>query len=114
MARLGKSGQRLCRPSAGGRKSSGRRNSRSTSGNATERALSTVSEMALKPTQAPEKRDRAQPYRPNSRYSPTSAGLSTGMLQAIRACSLWCGMEELTQPWSSPHTTSTPPWGEEP
>src|SRR4030095_14627220 len=38
--------------------------------------LSTTSDSAVKPTQLPEKRDSAQPYRPNSRYSATTAGAS--------------------------------------
>ncbi|MNZ48235.1 hypothetical protein D3C78_659740 [compost metagenome] len=76
--------------------------------------LSTTSERAVKPTQAPEKRDSAQPYRPNSRYSAMVAGETVGTLQAWKARSLWCGMEEDTQPWSSPATISTPPLGEEP
>ena len=75
---------------------------------------STTSEIALKPTHAPEKRDSAQPYRPNSRYSATLAGCSTGMLHACIATSLWCGIDDDTQPWSSPATTSTPPCGLEP
>ena len=71
--------------------------------------LSTTSEIALKPTHAPLKRESAQPYRPNSRYSATLAGWTSGMLQACSAWSLWCGVLLDTQPWSSPQTTSTPP-----
>ena len=80
----------------------------------TEAADSTVSEIALKPTHVPEKRDSAKPHSPKARYSATLAGLSVGMNQAMKATSDWCGMEEETQPWSSPATTSTPPCGEEP
>ncbi|MNS98984.1 hypothetical protein D3C72_1333670 [compost metagenome] len=76
--------------------------------------LSTVSEIALKPTHMPEKRDSAQPYKPNSRYSAMLAGLTMGMLHACMAKSLWCGIDDDTQPWSSPATTSTPPRGDEP
>jgi hypothetical protein len=33
---------------------------------------------------------------------------------ALHRTSLWCGIDEETQPWSSPATTSTPPCGDEP
>lgn len=42
------------------------------------------------------------------------AGFTTGMCHAIIAKSLWCGIDDDTQPWSSPATTSTPPCGDEP
>src|SRR5690606_8378638 len=77
-------------------------------------ALSTTSEIAFMPTQAPEARDSAQPYNPNSISSETLAGLSTGMRQEIIAKSLWCENADETQPWSSPATTSTPPCGDDP
>jgi hypothetical protein len=77
-------------------------------------ALSTTSDNAVKPTQLPEKRDSAQPYRPNSRYSATLAGDTTGACHDWNAWSLWCGMDEDTHPWSSPATISTPPCGEAP
>ena len=77
-------------------------------------ALSTTSEIAFMPTHAPEARDSAQPYNPNSISSATLAGLSTGMRHDIIAKSLWCEKADDTQPWSSPATTSTPPCGEAP
>ena len=76
--------------------------------------LSTTSDSAVKPTQLPEKRDSSQPYRPYSRYSATQPGDTIGMCQACRVTSLWCGIDDDTQPWSSPATTSTPPCGDEP
>ena len=76
--------------------------------------LSTISDSAVKPTQLPEKRESAQPYSPNSRYSATFAGATMGACQDWKAWSLWCGMEEDTQPWSSPATISTPPCGDAP
>ena len=76
--------------------------------------LSTTSESAVMPTQAPEKRDSAQPCRPNSISSAMLDGDSTGIRQAWKTRSLWCGIDEDTQPWSSPATTSTPPCGEAP
>ena len=54
----------------------------------TEAELSTVSAIALKPTQQPEKRDSAKPSKPKSRYSCTVAGLSTGIIAAAKICSL--------------------------
>ena len=42
------------------------------------------------------------------------AGDSTGISQLWKAWSLWWGIDDETQPWSSPATTSTPPVGEEP
>ncbi len=42
------------------------------------------------------------------------AGCSVGMNQLMKATSDWCGIEDDTQPWSSPATTSTPPCGDEP
>ena len=42
-------------------------------------------------------------------YSCTFAGLSTGMQQALRMCSLWCASVEDFAAWSSPASTSTPP-----
>ena len=68
----------------------------------------------MKPTHIPEKRDRAIPYRPNSRYSATFAGFSQGIMKVRNATSDWCGMDEEIQPWSSPAITSTPPVGELP
>ena len=68
------------------------------SGSSTEDPDSTVSEMALKPTQVPEKRDKAMPYSPKARYSLTEAGFSTGMNQVMKATSDWCGIEDDTQP----------------
>src|SRR5512142_1049760 len=97
-----------------GAKSTGSVKSSGTASRSTVIADSTTSLIALKPIQAPEKRDSAQPYSPNSRYSATLAGCSTGMLQACMATSLWCGIDEDTQPWSSPATTSTPPSDDEP
>jgi len=41
-------------------------------------------------------------------------GCITGIRQAMKAWSLWCGIDDDTQPWSSPATTSTPPCGDEP
>jgi hypothetical protein len=84
------------------------------SSRSTVEPLSTTSESAVKPTQLPEKRDSAQPYRPNSRYSATLAGASTGMCHDCIAASLWCGIDDETQPWSSPATTRTPPCGDAP
>jgi hypothetical protein len=37
-----------------------------------------------------------------------------GACQDWKAWSLWCGIDEDTQPWSSPATISTPPCGEAP
>ena len=68
------------------------------SGNSTDAPDSTVSEIALKPTQVPEKRDNAKPYSPKDRYSATEAGFSTGMDQDMKATSDWCGIEDDTQP----------------
>ena len=76
--------------------------------------LSTTSDSAVSPTQWPEKRDSAQPYSPNSRCSATLAGATMGMWKAWNSWSLWCGIDDDTQPWSSPATTSTPPCGDEP
>ena len=42
-----------------------------------------TSDSAVKPTQLPEKRDSAQPYRPNSRYSATLAGATTGIVPGL-------------------------------
>ena len=71
--------------------------------------LSTTSATVLKPTQRPDQRDIAQPCRPSSSRSRTSAGTSTGMWAAISAGSLWCGTVEDLQAWSSPAIASTPP-----
>ena len=79
-----------------------------------EEADSTVSEIALNPTHIPENRDSAIPYRPYSRYSATDAGFRLGMTNVMKATSDWCGIDDETQPWSSPATTSTPPCGELP
>ena len=37
------------------------------------------------------------------------AGASTGIIIALKTCSVWCGSVELFAPWSSPAITSTPP-----
>ena len=84
------------------------------SGSSTEDPDSTVSEIALKPTQVPENRDSAMPYSPKARYSLTEAGFRTGMNHVMNDTSDWCGIDDDTQPWSSPATTSTPPCGDEP
>jgi len=44
----------------------------------------------------------------------TLAGATMGACQDWKAWSLWCGIDDETQPWSSPATTSTPPCGDEP
>jgi hypothetical protein len=116
IASEGRSVARTCSDptSGGGAKSTGSSKSSATRSRSTVMPDSTTSLIALKPTHAPEKRDSAQPYNPNSRYSATLAGCSTGIDQACIATSDWCGIDEDTQPWSSPATTSTPPAGLEP
>ena len=42
------------------------------------------------------------------------AGFRLGINQVRNATSDWCGMDDETQPWSSPATTKTPPLGELP
>src|SRR5690606_20103124 len=93
----GKSGQRMCRPPGGGTKFAGFTNCRA-GGSCTDIADSTVSDIALKPTHMPEKRDNAIPYRPYSRYSATFAGFRLGMNQARKATSDWCGIDDETHP----------------
>ncbi|CAB3771891.1 hypothetical protein LMG29542_06722 [Paraburkholderia humisilvae] len=61
IARLGRSGQRLCKPSSGVVKSAHVDQSVRSASRSTLEPDSTVSEIALKPTHAPEKRDSAQP-----------------------------------------------------
>ena len=93
---LGGSLRRTCIPPSGPAKS-GRTKLRS-DGSSTDWPASTVSEIALNPTHAPEKRDRAKPYSPNSRYSRIEAGFSVGMNHAMKATSDWCGIDDDTQP----------------
>jgi hypothetical protein len=63
----GGSGQRIHSPSGGGAKSSGVTISIRDGSPKIDAELSTVSEMALKPTQQPEYRDSAKPRIPRSR-----------------------------------------------
>ncbi len=80
-------------------------------GSASTEALdSTVSASALKPTTQPEKRDIAHACKPRSRYSCTLHGYSIGIMQAEKIWSDWCGSVDEYAPWSSPATSSTPPY----
>src|SRR5439155_12188771 len=44
----------------------------------------------------------------------TLAGFSTGIKQALKMCSDWCGSVDDFAAWSSPASASTPPWREVP
>ncbi len=105
----GVSGQRMPRPSGGMGKSAGRVMPIRMGSTSTTALDSTTSVVALRPTQHPEKRERANPISPRSRCSCTFAGFSTGIMAAAMICSLWCGRVEDWQPWSSPMTARTPP-----
>jgi hypothetical protein len=73
--------------------------------------LSTVSWTHLSDTQAPENRDIAIPSSPYSRISATPDGFRIGTIASTIAYSLWCAVVELSQVWSSPSSSSTPPSG---
>ena len=73
-----------------------------------------MSAIAFIAIQQPEKRDIAQPCRPKSRNSCSVEGFSTGIMEAAKMWSLWCGSEDDFAPWSSPTITSTPPCFEVP
>jgi hypothetical protein len=104
----------MFRPPAGSVKSCGIRICTRSGSTSTDAPDSTTSVTHLNAIQQPEYRLIAKPCRPRSRYSCTLAGLSTGMQQAFRMCSLWCGSVEDFAPWSSPASTSTPPCFEVP
>ena len=103
------SGQRSDRPPADNNMSGSTIAGRSGS-TSTVAEHSTISVWHLKPTQRPAKRLIAQPSKPYSMYSPTPPGDSSGTMAEARLCSLWCGSVDDTAPWSSPTSSSTPPW----
>src|SRR5690348_12334915 len=83
--------RRVFRPPSGIAKSCGILTSTRNGSASTEALDSTVSASALKATAQPEKRDIAQPCTPRSRYSCTFDGYSTGIMQAAKMWSDWCG-----------------------
>ena len=112
----GGSGQRMLRPSGGMSKSVGQSRSRRGSGStSTEAELSIVSAITLNADPAAgiarhrpaiAGRDRGTPARPT--------GFRTGIMASMKAYSLWCAVVEDLQVWSSPASTSTPPWRDVP
>ena len=108
------SGQRIWTPSGGRAASVGSVTCTRSGSISTVAVVSTVSDTSLNPVQSPENRDMAQPWRPRSRNSWTPAGCRMGIMASMRANSLWCAEVEDLQVWSSPDSTSTPPWGEVP
>ena len=70
---------------------------------------STTSWMVFMPDHTPEKRLMAKACRPMSRMSCTLLGKNTGVPQALKMWSLWCGAVLLLLMWSSPAMAITPP-----
>ena len=102
--------RRMFSPSGGIAKSAGSTSLRRCGSPSITAVASTVSFIDLTPTQQPEKRLSAQPVSMVSISSCTPAGARIGSMASISAISDWWQVVELSQVWSSPIATSTPPY----
>ena len=92
-------GPAVVQPPAGGVKPSGAGHCVCNASRSTVEARFDRFEILMRPSSA------TAPMRPNSSMSAMFAGFTTGMCHAIIAKSLWCGIDDGTQPWSSPATS---------